>query len=246
MKAQRLDQFIAHATGLSRKDAKFIIKQGKVSVNNLPCKNTAFKITDNDCVRLNKQILAAFTHKYYALNKPSNYCCSHNDDGYPSALRLMPHSTQKLLFSGRLDADTTGLIFISTDGQWCHRVSHAPASQTKFFGKIYQVQLAAPFKEEDRLYLSQGILLKNEVKATLPCEIHIKDATTVQIELFEGKYHQIKRMFAATGNKVIGLKRLSIHGIELGDLAIGEYRELTPDEVSLFSLPSHTEPKHDV
>lgn len=238
MKAQRLDQFIAHATGLSRKEAKLVIKQGRVCVNSTLCKNTAVKITKADSVSLNKQILAAFTHKYYALNKPSNYCCSHNDDGYPSAIRLMPNSPQKLLFSGRLDADTTGLIFISTDGQWCHRVSHAAASQTKSFGKVYQVDLAEPFTEEDRVHLCQGVLLKNETKATRPCDIRIIDVRTVHIELFEGKYHQVKRMFAATGNKVMALKRLSIHGIELGKLALGEYRELSNDEVNTFSLPA--------
>ena len=235
---QRLDQFIAHATGLSRKDAKSAIRRGRVKVNGSTIKSTAEKINTSDLVKLGATELQAFSHKYYALNKPANYCCSHEDDGAPSALRLLPSSTQKLLFAGRLDTDTTGLIFISTDGKWCHRVSHPnkqQANKNKTFGKVYAATLAETFTAADKSLISDGIILKNESKPTLPCHIEIIHDKLVHIEIFEGKYHQVKRMFAATGNKVESLQRISIHGIHLAPLIEGECRELSPEEIELFT-----------
>lgn len=240
-KEQRLDQYIAHATGMSRKDVKNALKKGRVKVNNTKLKSAALKIAINDEVKLDNTVIQAFSHVYYALNKPTNYCCSHEDDGAPSALRLIPQTPQKLLFAGRLDTDTTGLIFISTDGQWCHRVSHPKKSDVitaNSFGKVYEVQLAEAFTTSDAEHLSQGIVLKNELKPTLPCHITIIHEKLVHIEIFEGKYHQVKRMLAATGNKVVELKRISIHNISLGNLPIGECRILSPDEVNLFNTPT--------
>ena len=234
MKTQRLDQFIAHTTTYSRKEAKAILKQGRITINGVRCKSSKEKINTSDTIALDQHPLEAQQHVYFALNKPANYCCSHEDDGHPSALYLLPESQQKLLFAGRLDADTTGLIFISTDGKWCHRVSH-PSHSRQAIGKVYAVTLAEPFTEAEKLTLSQGILLKNESKPTLPCNINIIHSTLVHIELFEGKYHQVKRMFAAVGNKVNQLERLSIHGVKLDKLERGQFRVLSPAEIKLFT-----------
>lgn len=232
---QRLDQFIAKAAGISRRDAKNALKQGRISLNGETVKSSSLKVSDTDRIHLNQNLLSAFQHKYYALHKPANYCCSHIDDGAPSVLRLLPCYSQKLLFAGRLDADTSGLLLISSDGQWCHRVSHPKSASQDNYGKTYQVTLAEALLPGDTLLLCRGIMLKNESKPTLPCQIDMLDHTQLHITLFEGRYHQVKRMFAAIGNKVTCLHRLSVHGVELGDLPAGQFRELSQQEVNMFS-----------
>lgn len=233
-KTQRLDQFIAKAAHLSRKDAKSALRQGRIKLNGQQEKKSALKISHTDEVHLDNELLIAFEHRYFALNKPANYCSSHIDDGAPSVLRLLPSCAEKLVFAGRLDTDTTGLMLISSDGQWCHRVSHPKIASHNRFGKTYLVNLAEPLNTSDISSLCQGIMLKNESKPTLPCEIKMLDEQQLEITLYEGRYHQVKRMFAALGNKVICLHRSSVHGVHLGALASGEYRELTLQEVQLF------------
>jgi 16S rRNA pseudouridine516 synthase len=204
-------------------------------VNQASCKDAGCKISSADCVILAGEELHLAGETYIMLHKPANYCCSHSDDGHPSALRLLPANRKKLHFAGRLDADTTGLVLLSSDGQWCHRVTSPKQSVEKRKFKTYQVELAEPLSENDRLLLCAGILLRNEQQKTLAAHIEAIDSLHYRIAIQEGKYHQVKRMFAAVNNRVVALHREQIGDIRLDpSLEAGQYRPLSATEITEF------------
>lgn len=163
------------------------------------------------------------------LNKPLGTVCSNVADGYPSVLSLLDiDKAQELLIAGRLDHDTTGLVLITDDGQWLHRVT----SPNKHFGKRYRVQLADPIQPGLVELFAKGVALKGDVELTLPAELTLLSTNEVLLTLHEGRYHQVKRMFGAVGNKVIGLHREKIGAICLDNgLELGEWRYLTDTEI---------------
>ncbi|MBE9525381.1 MAG: 16S rRNA pseudouridine(516) synthase RsuA [Proteobacteria bacterium] len=230
----RLDKFISQNANLSRSLAKKAISSGQVSVNALCIKNPAFKVSANDKILyLDKQI-ANLGYRYLMLNKPAGYICSTKDDIYPSVLNLIDiEKHDSLRIVGRLDVDTTGLVLITDDGQWSHRIS-SPKTNCQ---KTYQVDLAESIATETIEIFAEGLLLKNEIKPTLPAKLVIQSKNRVLLSIQEGRYHQVKRMFAAVGNHVVTLHRLSIGKVILDtQLNKGTWRHLTADEVSYFSL----------
>lgn len=230
----RLDKFISQNANLSRSLAKKAISSGQVSVNALCIKNPAFKVSANDKILyLDKQI-ANLGYRYLMLNKPAGYICSTKDDIYPSVLNLIDiEKHDSLRIVGRLDVDTTGLVLITDDGQWSHRIS-SPKTNCQ---KTYQVDLAESIATETIEIFAGGLLLKNEIKPTLPAKLVIQSKNRVLLSIQEGRYHQVKRMFAAVGNHVVTLHRLSIGKVILDtQLNKGTWRHLTADEVSYFSL----------
>jgi len=230
----RLDKFISQNANLSRSLAKKAISSGQVSVNALCIKNPAFKVSANDKVLyLDKQI-TILGHRYLMLNKPAGYICSTKDDIYPSVLNLIDiEKHDSLRIVGRLDVDTTGLVLITDDGQWSHRIS-SPKTNCK---KTYQVDLSESIDTEIIKIFAKGLLLKNEIKPTLPAKLVIQSKNRALLSIQEGRYHQVKRMFAAVGNHVVTLHRLSIGKVILDtQLNKGTWRHLTADEVSYFRL----------
>jgi 16S rRNA pseudouridine516 synthase len=145
----------------------------------------------------------------------------------------LPH-VERLQTVGRLDVDTTGLVLLTDDGQWSHRVT----SPKRQFGKVYRVSLAEPLSgvDLDRAFadFSAGIELEGEEKRTRPAELFMRTPTEAQLTLHEGKYHQVKRMFTAIGHHVVALHRESIGPLTLGDLVPGEWRELGEREIEQF------------
>jgi 16S rRNA pseudouridine516 synthase len=231
MHAMRLDQFISQTSAISRKQARIVIHHQRVMVNGLTIRDSAYPVTSQDTVNLDGEKLAWPGELYFLLYKPAGYCCSHEDDGHPSALTLLPATGKKLHFAGRLDADTTGLVLLSSDGAWCHRVT----SPKKAKAKHYRATLASPIGDEELQRLRQGVLLRGEEKPTLPAEVEPIAVNTYRIVISEGRYHQVKRMFAAVGSRVENLHRFRIANIELDNsLAPGNYRPLSPDEIGQF------------
>lgn len=169
---------------------------------------------------------------YLMLNKPLGYVCSHQDNHHPSALRLLDHpQTDRLHFAGRLDQDTTGLVLLTDDGHWSHRLT-APRNKAP---KVYQVTLAEPLPLTADPQLEQGILLNGETQPTHPAQLSRLDDQHVELCITEGRYHQVKRMFAAVGNRVTALHRSQIGAIVLDSaLQPGQYRPLTADEIASF------------
>ena len=245
----RLSKFIAHATGLSRSLANKAIRHGRVRVNDAVCKDVSMQI-DNQRVLLDRQSISISSDYYILINKPAGYVCSNVNESMPSALNLLKLSTfisaneklpnERLLedpvsyplnFAGRLDQDTTGLVLLSTDGKWTHNVT----SPNRSHGKVYIVKLAQEINDQQIAILEEGVSLRNEKKKTKPCNIRRLSNNSLSIELFEGKYHQVKRMFASQNNRVVALHRESIGSISLEGLNESEWRFLDEKEVDQFS-----------
>lgn len=226
----RLDKFLCDALGATRKEATKIIKSGDVTVNGVMQKSGAFKVTAECVVEWQDREIARPGPRYIMLFKPEGFVCSHEDGFNHTAFVLLDEvRMEDLHFAGRLDVDTTGLVLITDDGKWSHRIT-SPKHKCE---KTYRVWLADPVQEDYAERFAQGIELRNEREATLPAQLDIIDEHQVLLTITEGKYHQVKRMFAALGNKVEALHRESIGAIELDEmLEPGEYRYLTEEEIN--------------
>lgn len=225
----RLDKYICQNKNLTRSLAKKLISSGQVSVNLKCVKNAAFKVKHNDKIfSFGKEILT-LGQRYLMLNKPKGYICSTIDEAYPSVLNLIDvDKCERLHIVGRLDVDTTGLVLITDDGQWSHRIT----SPKKNCSKTYQVDLYEDINHATIDCFKKGIVLNNESKLTLPAKLDLLTKNKVLLSIQEGRYHQVKRMFAAMSNHVEALHRISIGSIILDEeLGEGEWRYLTKDEI---------------
>jgi 16S rRNA pseudouridine516 synthase len=226
----RLDKYICQNTNLSRSLAKKAISSGQVSVNLECIKNTAFKVKKTDQVLCCDELISILGPRYLMLNKPLGYICSTQDEVHPSILNLLDiEKRDRLHIVGRLDVDTTGLVLITDDGQWSHRIT----SPKRNCQKTYQVDLAENINADIVDVFKKGLLLKNELKPTLPAQLVIQSKQKALLSIQEGRYHQVKRMFAAVGNHVEALHRVSIGTITLdAQLGDGEWRYLSAEEIA--------------
>lgn len=229
----RIDKFICKSTELTRTEAKKLLKMGKVRVNGEIIKDPATQVHENNQITVDGQILNARTSRYILLHKPADTICSNVDEIYPSVLHFIDvDKAFDLHIAGRLDADTTGLVLITDDGRWSHNI----ISPKKHCQKTYRVWLRDDIAPDVIEKFELGVQLQGEKSLTKPAELAIVQQKEVLLTITEGKYHQVKRMFAAVGNRVVGLHREQIGDIKLDDsLAPGQWRYLTEDEVTLFS-----------
>lgn len=225
----RLDKFVGNNTALSRTQIHTAIKRGLISVNGVVVDKTNTKIADTDAITLNGEKVEARKTRYLMLHKPRGYVSANTDSEHPTVLDLINVPFKhELQIVGRLDIDTTGLVLLSDDGQWNHRIT----SPKKDHPKCYLVTTADEISPDAKQRFTQGILLHNETKPTRPAELTLFNSHTAQLTICEGKYHQVKRMFAALGNRVVALHRQRIGNICLDtDLLEGQYRELTTAEI---------------
>lgn len=226
----RLDKFIAENTGLTRSQATKALRAGLVSVNGKIEKNSALKVSENDEIYYDGERLVWVSGgQYFMLYKPQNCVCSHDDGDYPTVYQFFDYPlSRRLHTAGRLDADTTGLVLLTDDGQWSHRIT----SPKHHCEKTYLVTLADPVEDFYVEKCREGILLRGEKTPTLPAELEILDDYNVNLTISEGRYHQVKRMFASLGNKVVALHRWRIGNIILDEnLSEGEFRSLTEQEI---------------
>ncbi len=229
----RLDRFLAETTDLTRSLAKKAMQRGEVRVNGEVVKQPATHLEPTDHVHWNDERLMLVGLRYVMLHKPAGVECTSRRGLYPRAIDLIDlPKPERLQPVGRLDVDTTGLVLLTDDGQWAHRIT----SPRKRCGKVYRATLAEPLAQPDDAVLRfrEGILLEGEEKPTLPAELKVLAPTEMELTLYEGRYHQVKRMFAALGNAVVALHRESIGPLALGGLAEGEWRELREDEIQAF------------
>lgn len=228
----RLDKFLCDALGSTRKEATQILKSGDVTVDGKVQKSGSVQVTDDSVVVWQDRELSLTGPRYIMLYKPEGFVCSHEDGFNHTAFVLLDEVNMRgLHFAGRLDVDTTGLVLITDDGQWSHRIT----SPKHKCDKTYRVWLADPVQADYAEKLANGIELRNEREMTLPAQMELvnEDENEVLLTIHEGKYHQVKRMFAALGNKVVGLHRERVGDIVLDEaLEPGEYRYLTEEEVA--------------
>lgn len=227
----RLDKFICKSTELTRSEAKTLLKKGVVSVNGEVSKNAAMQVHEDNSITIEGQKLTARQSRYIMLHKPQDFICSNVDETYPSLFHLIDvEKSFDMHVAGRLDADTTGLVLVTDDGRWSHNI----ISPKKHCEKVYRVQLRNHVEQEYISQFLQGVQLQGEDSLTRPAILEVVNEKEVLLTITEGKYHQVKRMFAAVGNKVVGLHREKIGSVSLADLPLGEWRYLSSEEVNCF------------
>lgn len=233
---ERLDKLLASQGTLSRKDVKEIIKKGRVEVNSVVVKKGDMKIDrEVDKVSLDGEALCLKKHIYIMMNKPQGVISASDGKNEQTVVDLVPDGLfRKGLFpAGRLDKDTTGFVLITNDGDFAHRI----LSPKNHIFKTYEATLEHSLSEKDIKMLEKGITLADGTSLKEARVEVLRDDKTplVQIQICEGKYHQVKRMFAAAGNKVIELHRSEMGNLKLDcTLKPGECREITPQELVLI------------
>lgn len=228
----RLDKYLGHFADVPRSKAKIGIKKKHVTVNGTVIIKADHQVERGDEVTWYGEDISIVGERYFMLNKPEGYVCANQDELHDTVFELLNEPLlSKLHIAGRLDIDTTGLLLITSDGEWSHQLT-APRKQ-KY--KTYLVETEFPITEEAIAQLEEGVMLHGEKDATRPAKAQLIAPHSLRLSICEGKYHQVKRMLAAVDNKVIALHRESIGHIVLDEnLAPGEYRALTAEEIEII------------
>ena len=227
----RLDKFISHLAEIPRTQARASIKRKEVSVNGEVITSHNFQLAQQDEVLHQGTPLVFLGKRYYMLNKPVGYVCANSDELHKTVFDLLDEPNMSdFHVAGRLDIDTTGLVIITNDGDWSHKITSP--KNNKF--KTYLVETQESITDEALEQLRTGVMLHNEKDLTRPAIAERLANYGLRLSISEGKYHQVKRMLYAVDNKVVELHREQIAGITLDEnLASGEYRLLTPEEIKL-------------
>lgn len=234
--SERIDKIIASTGKLSRSETKKAAKKGSITVNGKAIKDCSAKISNNDVLMLNGEQIFYRKFIYVMLNKPKGYVCSTDDPSSPIVNLLLTPELQKLnLFSvGRLDKNTTGLVILTNDGDLAHRL----ISPAKHVSKVYIATTLHRISQDTINKFKDGVVLEDGYKC-MPATLEELENTVCRVTIKEGKYHQIKRMFEAEGNKVLELNRVSIGGLQLDKgLKLGNFRLLDDSEVHALSHPN--------
>lgn len=229
---ERLDKIFSNNCILSRKDFKKAVKAKDITVNGDMVSDADIKVNEDDIVMYKGNQVSLEKYIYIMLNKPLGVVSSTDDKENKTVIDILPKEfIRKDLFPcGRLDKDTTGLLIITNDGASAHK----RLSPKNHVEKSYYFELKEPFKTSSIEKLENGITLKDGL-ATKPCKVEFFTKTTGIITITEGKYHEIRRMFAYFSNTVTSLKRISFGDIKLDEnLKEGEARLLTNEEIEIF------------
>ncbi len=232
---ERLDKIIASQGQHSRSDVKKLIKQGRVTLDGTVVKSGDIKADPQKAViAIDGRVLGYKKNIYIMLNKPKGVISATEDPTQPTVIDLVPKELRRegLFPAGRLDGDTTGFVLITDDGDFAHRI----LSPKNHIMKTYIATLQRELTAEDIDAFKRGIELKDGTLC-LEAEVTPVGGTVpmAQVKICEGKYHQVKRMFAALGNKVLELRRVKMGELSLDEaLSQGQCRELTEEEVVLI------------
>lgn len=221
----RLNKFIAHATGISRREADIAIEQGRVTVNGAVATLGTQVNTASDRVTVdNKPVTAAQHYTYIALHKPVGYICSRRRQGdTPTIYELLPPQYRALKPVGRLDRDSSGILLLTDDGDFAHRMTHPGFHKTK----IYEVSLDQPLQPLHQQMISDyGVALEDGVSRFLVEKIEPSANENYRVTMHEGRNRQIRRTFAALGYTVTTLHRTTFGSYSLGNLAPGKAIEV--------------------
>ena len=227
----RLDKLIASATVFTRSQAKAAIRKGKVTVNGETLTKSSQHIDEDAHVEYMGVTVTRPQLRYLMFNKPAGMVCANSDEQHPTVFdKLFLPRMDVLHVAGRLDIDTTGLVLITDDGQWQHRIT----SPKHAHQKVYRVDLDREITEKQIRVLETGVQLKDEEKRCQPAQVEKISRQKIRLTIQEGKYHQVKRMLAAVGNHVTRLHREQIAHIKLDpELEEGQWRGLTDSEIAL-------------
>ncbi len=232
----RLDKYLCDCGIGTRKEVKAIIKSGMISINAKICKDASVHIDEHvDTVTYGDKTLNYQKYIYLMLNKPAGVVSATFDKHLPTVLDLLPATYKHFdVFPvGRLDIDTTGLLILTNDGQLAHRM----ISPKHHVEKTYIADICGKVTEADIAAFDEGIVL-DDGYICMPGKLLILNSdehSQIELTIFEGKFHQVKRMFEAVNKRVLTLKRLSMGGICLDtSLPEGQIRALTEKEIELL------------
>ena len=226
----RINQYIASAGVTSRRKADELIEKGRVKVNGAVLTSPGYHVEDGDIVEVDGARITPSDRKvYYLLNKPAGYVTSTADkEGRPLVTELVPDEV-RVFPVGRLDLNTTGLLILTNDGDLSNKLMH-PSHE---FSKRYIVRAQGIVTRAEAARLEKGIDIGGFV--TSPADVHLlkhdRNSTLAEIVIHEGKNRQVRRMFKAIGHPVLELCRTGLGNLEIGRLAIGQFRKLSPAEV---------------
>ena len=226
---ERLDKFISSRGTLSRSDAQKRIRRGDVTLNGEVCRSPEKKLDpETDRVELSGQAVCGDEHIYIMLNKPAGVVSATRDNTAKTVIDILPPELRRdgLFPAGRLDKDTEGLLIITDDGDFAHRM----LSPKKHVEKQYVAELDSEITPDMIKRFEAGIVLENGTRC-MPAKLKIAENSqnsTGIVTICEGKFHQVKKMFAACGSKVVHLQRISVGNLYLdGNLPIGSAKKLT-------------------
>lgn len=236
LKKERLDKLIASQGLLSRNDVKGMVKRGEVSVNGAVVKDSSLKVSYEDDIRIKGEALSQTEYTYIMLNKPKGVVSASEDKRDKTVVDILPDELKRknLFPAGRLDKDTTGFSLITDDGDFAHRI----LSPSRHVDKTYVATVSEKinFKNAEKAFFDGIVLEDGTVLLSARLELlEDNEKQIFKVIIKEGKYHQIKRMFASLGTSVVELKRIAIGGLELDPvLQEGEARLITGKELNLI------------
>lgn len=236
VKKERLDKLIASQGLLSRNDVKNMVKRGEVSVNGVVIKDSAMKVSYEDHIKIKGESLLQTEYIYIMLNKPKGVVSASEDKRDKTVVDILPDELKRknLFPAGRLDKDTTGFSLITDDGDFAHRI----LSPARHVDKTYIATVSGKINFENaKKAFSDGVVL-GDGTVLLSAQLELIEESENQVfkvVIKEGKYHQIKRMFASLGTSVVELKRIAIGGLALDPtLKEGEARVITEKELEMI------------
>lgn len=232
---ERLDKIIASQGQYSRSEVKKLAKSGLITLNGKVVKSADVKCdTASDIIIVDGKRLDYKKYIYIMLNKPKGVISATEDPTQKTVIDLVPPELKRqgLFPAGRLDGDTTGFVLITDDGDFAHRI----LSPKNHIMKTYHASLRAPLTDEDIVKFKEGLTLGDGTKCL---EAHVRmlegEGNIAEVIICEGKYHQVKRMFASLGNKVLELRRVKMGNLHLDEkLPEGKCREITEEEKALL------------
>ena len=222
----RLAKYLAHAGVASRRAAEELIGAGRVTVGGEVITDPARGVDESSDVRVNGDPVAPEPREVWAVNKPTGVVSTAHEPGKRRAVTELVASERRLYPVGRLDADSTGLILLTNDGELANRLTHPRYGVPK----TYRVRLARPPSDAELERLRAGVRLEDG--RTAPAEVERRGEREIEVTIREGRKRQIRRMADAVGNEVESLERIRIGSLGLGNLQRAEARHLEPDEVA--------------
>jgi 23S rRNA pseudouridine2605 synthase len=222
----RLAKYLAHGGIASRRKAEAIVAAGRVTVAGEVVTDPARDVEAGDDVRVDGEAVAAEAREMWAVNKPAGVVSTAREPGARPAVVELVNTSARLYPVGRLDADTTGLLLLTNDGELAHQLTH-PRYEVP---KTYRAKLGSPLAERDLKRLRDGVELEDG--PTAPAEVRRRGVREIEIVLREGRNRQVRRMVEAVGNRVVALRRVRFGPLELGGLREGEARLLSEEEIT--------------
>lgn len=246
MAKERIDKILSHNGFGSRKDIKKLLRTCEVLVNGKRIYDPGFQFSkERDTITIDGEEIDLHDNLYLMMNKPQHYVCSTKEGDHETVFDLLddslrtPYLQDKLHLVGRLDMDTEGLLLFTTDGELTHRLISPKSHISKTYLCGLEHTETVDHQTEITTKFEAGIEVgpeDNEQGFTCqPAQIKWIDEKTAHLTIYEGKYHQVKRMFAAVGNKIVYLKRISMGQLKLDEsLELGEYKELYESDLQLL------------